>query len=61
MKPRFNWRAGLAFVHDVCAAALAWKVPEGWIVEKPSSLQLLGNYMGTALGPIGVYSARAAP
>jgi len=24
MKPRFNWRAALAFTHDVCAAALAW-------------------------------------
>jgi FlaA1/EpsC-like NDP-sugar epimerase len=24
MKSRFNWRAALAFAHDVCAAALAW-------------------------------------
>ena len=24
MKTRSNWRASLAFVHDVCAAALAW-------------------------------------
>ena len=24
MRTHFNWRAFLAFAHDVCAAALAW-------------------------------------
>ena len=24
MTPRLNWRAALAFLHDVCVAAIAW-------------------------------------